>query len=64
MVLVVSSASNDLEGRLSREPRELLLDDEEATLLLQLLEELGWRLLPLPGQGHLPGLADKSVWCS
>lgn len=64
VVRVVSSASNDLEVLLNREPHGLLLGGEEATLLLQLLEELEWRLLPLSGQSQLPGLADKSVWCS
>lgn len=49
MVLVVSSASNDLEALLSRVPRGLPQGGEQAALLLQLLEQLGWRLLLLSG---------------
>lgn len=44
VVQVVGSASNNLEALLSRGPRGLLQGGKEAALLLQLLEQLGWRL--------------------
>lgn len=48
MVQVVSSASDDLETLLSRAPRGQL-QGVGASLLLQLLGQLGWRLLLLSG---------------
>lgn len=48
VVQVVSSASDDLETLLSRAPRGQL-QGVGASLLLQLLGQLGWRLLLLSG---------------